>query len=222
MGNLKDMTGHRFGMWTVIEFARVTPTKNYMWLCQCDCGIIKEVNGHTLRAGKSTNCGCQRIFARHDYNKTHGGKKDRLYHVLNGMKHRCYNKNDPAYDHYGGRGIKVCDDWRNDYAAFRDWAMQNGYQPDAKKYECTIDRIDNNGDYSPENCRWVNQKAQCRNTRANHFIEYNGEKRTIVEWAEIYNIRKDTLRRRIFVYGWDVERALHEPVRPRTRHQTDT
>ncbi len=202
-------------MWTVIEFNGVTRSGSYKWLCKCDCGNIRSVSRYTLTSGSSTNCGCQRKHMPHDYNKKHGGKNDRLYNVWNGIKQRCLSPSDRAFPEYGGRGISICPEWADDYLSFKNWALSNGYDSSAKKYKCTIDRIDNNKGYSPDNCRWVSQKTQCNNRRSNRFISYNGEKHTISEWADIIGIRKDTLRRRIDVYHWPAERALTEPNRRR-------
>lgn len=212
MGKYKDITGQKFGRWTVIEYAGKSKYGAYMWKCQCECGTVRNVVGGTLRMGISKSCGCINKEIPHDHYKTHGGKNDRLYGVWRGIKTRCYNSNDKAYKWYGGRGIKMCDEWKNNYQSFKDWAIETGYNPDAKKYECTIDRIDDDGDYSPDNCRWVNQIVQSNNRLSNHTIEYNGEVHTITQWSKITGIRKDTLRRRIVVYGWSIERALTEPV----------
>lgn len=104
----------------------------------------------------------------------------------------------------------MSDEWRNDYDAFRKWSLENGYDPLKCKYQCTIERVDNDVGYFPENCKWVSQKVQCNNRSNNHYIEYDGQRHTISQWAEITGIRKDTLRRRIVNYGWSVERALTE------------
>lgn len=104
------------------------------------------------------------------------------------MKSRCYNKNNKKYKDYGGRGIKVCDKWKNNFIIFYNWSIENGYNNTAKRGECTIDRINNNGNYCPENCRWVNNKTQARNTRNNHNITINGKTKTLSEWVEVYPI----------------------------------
>lgn len=212
MGYMKDISGQKFGMWTAIKPAGKNKYGAYMWLCRCDCGNYKTVVGHTLRRGTSTNCGCVReAFFNSGKNKPnlkHGGKKDRLYGVWIGIKDRCYNPNSKYYRRYGARGITVCDEWMNDYASFREWALKNGYDDSAKKGACTLDRIDNDKGYHPSNCRWVSMKAQSNNRSSNHILEYNGERHTITEWSDITGIRKDTIRRRVEVLGWDVERAL--------------
>lgn len=134
------------------------------------------------------------------------------------MKQRCGDPNNKAYHNYGGRGIKVCDEWRVSYEAFRDWSLANGYDAKAPKGKCTIDRIDNDGDYCPENCRWVSAKEQSRNTRHNRFVEYNGQRKTLAEWAEETGIDDLTIHYRL-KSGWSVEEAL--TIKPITgRNQT--
>jgi len=121
------------------------------------------------------------------------------------MRRRCNNRRDQDYPYYGGRGIKVYKEWDN-YAAFHDWAMKNGYAD-----HLTLDRINNNGDYCPENCRWATRKEQARNTRQNHFITFNGKTMTIAEWAEYVGVSSTVLRTRLY-RGWPIERALTRPV----------
>ena len=138
---------------------------------------------------------------------THGGSKTRLFRIWQYMRKRCYNKNDSNYERYGGRGITVCEEWNKDFAAFRDWAMANGYREDL-----SLDRIDNNGPYCPENCRWATAKQQGNNRRSTHLITYNGETHSIKEWAEITGIAKSTIGNRLKA-GATPEDALTRPVR---------
>lgn len=134
--------------------------------------------------------------------------RERLLGIFCGMKTRCYNKNRKDYSRYGGRGITVCNEWmgKNGFKLFFDWAISHGYND-----SLTLDRIDGNGSYSPGNCRWATPSEQCRNRSNNHLIEYNGEVKTLKEWADIAGIRKDTFRRRLVVYGWTVEDAINTP-----------
>ena len=218
------MTGKRFGMWTVLRVDGKNKYGAYKWLCKCDCGTVRSVVGHTLRRGLSTSCGCAGIEKRCEAAKKavtkHGGRNDRLYQVWNGIKDRCYNPKSKYFQLYGGRGIFVCDEWRGNYQAFKNWAYKNGYDSNAKKGQCTLDRVNNDSGYSPENCRWANMVVQCNNRSSNHVIEYNGVKHTITEWSRITGIRKDTLRRRLVNYGWSTERALTESVHNTGHHQT--
>ena len=140
--------------------------------------------------------------------ENHGFSKTRLYRCWQSMKARCYQKNNWKYDSYNGRGITVCDDWRNDFLAFREWALKNGYQD-----TLTLDRIDNDGNYEPSNCRWATALEQNNNSRRCRRIEWNEETHNLVEWAEITGLTYGALVNRLF-RGWDIERALSTPLPP--------
>ena len=139
--------------------------------------------------------------------KTHGLRRTRLYGIWNGILQRCFNPNRQKYKNYGGRGITVCDEWRNSFKAFYDWAMANGYRDDL-----TIDRIDVNGNYEPSNCRWVDAKLQAYNKTTSKYITYKGETKTLAEWAKEKNIKTPTLHLRLYKSKWSVEKALETPV----------
>lgn len=178
-----------------------------MFLCRCLlCGNERIVDGRSIRSGASKCCGCY-----HPKIKEITRHEERLYGVWCGMRRRCLSPSNPEYPLYGGRGIKICEEW-SDYEAFKKWAYEKGYDDSAKKYECTIDRLDTNGNYSPDNCEWHNQKEQNNNRRNNVLLTFGNETYTMQQWSEIMGIRKDTLRRRLFVYGWPIERALTEPT----------
>ena len=136
-------------------------------------------------------------------------RNERLYNVWYGMKQRCSNPNQVAYKYYGGKGVKVCEEWL-DFKTFYTWAMENGYKKDAKQGECTLDRIDVNGDYEPSNCRWICMKEQCNNKSDNHWITIDGERKTLQEWAEQYGKQGKRVSTRIS-RGWDEEKAVKAP-----------
>lgn len=197
---LKDLAGERFGRLLVLSRAE-SKGRRVMWLCQCDCGKRTTVQANHLRDGSTSSCG-----------ECADARSSRLYtSVWNKIFQRCYNQNNPDYRNYGGRGIKVCDEWHS-YIIFREWAIANGYDDSAPYGVCTLDRIDVNGDYSPDNCRFVGLKEQCRNKQYNHFVSYKGETKTIAEWAEITGISANALYNR-FNRGWSAERAFSQPVR---------
>jgi len=149
--NKNDLTGQRFGRLVVLrDSGKRSPSNNIYWLCQCDCGKTKATLGQRLRSGKTSSCGCYLRECRIKHGDTKRGKIERIYTIWTNMKGRCYRVNKPDYKYYGGRGITVCEEWRNDYAVFRFWAMLNGYQDNL-----TIDRIDSAGNYEPHNCQWI-------------------------------------------------------------------
>lgn len=169
MGRLVDLTGQRFGRLVVLERCEtVKHGEHVKWLCRCDCGRTVKVASNSLRFDNTQSCGCLRIehAMKHvDEYRKHGLSAERLYAVWKSIVNRCANPNNKRYKDYGGRGIKVCDEWLHDYESFRDWAYATGYDPTAKRNICTIDRIDNDGNYEPSNCRWVDMKVQCANKR---------------------------------------------------------
>lgn len=198
---LIDLTGQRFGKLTVIERTQST-NKNAKWICECECGKIVSVFGADLRSGKTKSCGClfSEQLARRNYK--HGLSKCKLVDVWRGMKNRCCNPNNEAYDNYGGRGITICDEWINDFESFYNWSISNGYSDNL-----SIDRIDNDKGYSPDNCRWATRKEQANNKRTNRRIYYKGVTLTAREWENATGINSHTIIKRLEM-GWDVEKAL--------------
>lgn len=167
MSALKDLTGQRFGRLVVVERAGSDTKGNAMWKCQCDCGEVRVVNSRNLLSGNSKSCGCLKTDQVVLRNIIHGKRKSRLYPIWKAMNERCRNPNVHNYHRYGGRGITVCEEWKTDFQAFYSWAMANGYDENAPVGKCTIDRIDNDKGYSPDNCRWVDTKTQNNNKSNN-------------------------------------------------------
>lgn len=201
--NLKDLTGKKFGRLTVLKRGENDKKGRVMWLCQCECGRIKAINAYSLSKGRSKSCGCLMKEEASKANKTHGLSKTRIYNIWFGIKSRCYKENSIEYNLYGGRGIKMCDEWKNSFENFCKWAYENGYSE-----ELTIDRINVNGNYEPSNCRWATAFEQGANKRNNVVIEKDGESHILAEWSRITGIDRRKISARIFKYGWSVERAL--------------
>lgn len=189
---MKDLTGKRFGRLLVIKRVGTNPkNRQYIWLCKCDCGNYKEALTSYLTTGDTSSCGCYRkecelknLSEFWGKIKTHGLSKTRIYAIWADMKDRCYNSKNRAYKHYGNRGIIVFEDWKNDFMAFYNWSMSNGYTD-----KLTIDRIDVNGNYEPNNCRWVTQKEQANNKRNSREITLFGETKTVYEFEKIYKVK---------------------------------
>lgn len=189
--------GDKFGKLTIIEQGGSDKFSNKIWKCACECGSIVEVTAHNLRKGRTTSCGCiKRVSDEHK----------KLYQVWKGMRARCYSPYHPSYQWYGERGIKVCEEWKNNFVSFKQWALANGFQ-----MNLTIERIDFNGNYEPSNCKWIERSEQSSNTRRTIKIEYNGQTHHLKQWAKILGINYETLRSRIRDLGWSVERAFTTP-----------
>lgn len=219
----KDLTGKRVGKLTALRPGINPRTGKSAWLCKCDCGNEVYVSMENFREGGQISCGCARFdIGRYniEHKTTHGASSKtgshsedhRLYSVWLGIRERCNKPSSSSYKYYGGRGIKICDEWNNSFEAFRDWAYSTGYDRVAPTHACTIDRIDVNGDYCPENCRWATAKQQSNNKRNNKFFTIGSETHTMAEWCEIRNVSKRLVKDRVS-RGWDIERALSEPPR---------
>lgn len=197
---IKDLTGKKFGMLTVIGLQDTDSRKTY-WVCQCDCGNIKVVRSDSLQSGAIRSCGCmKKAQEKINLTKHHSHKMSgtRIYHIWRGMKDRCYNVHSPNYYRWGGRGITICDEWKDNFSVFYSWAMENGYSENL-----TIDRIDNNGNYEPSNCRWATIEEQSRNRKSNVVIQIGNSKRTLKEWCEIFELEYGTILERYHNNGFE-------------------
>ena len=189
------LVGKKFNRWQVLWKVKINRPGSF-WICRCECGEFRICSGHSLKSGVSKSCGCLQREKVKDSKTTHGESKIKIYSVWTTMKRRCRSSEDPHCKRYGLRGITVCDEWKNDFMAFYNWAMANGYREGLQ-----IDRINNDGNYEPNNCRWVTAKEQANNRSTNKFLEYRGERHTISQWSRITGIARSTLVWRISKYG---------------------
>ena len=208
MAQYEDLTGKRFGR-LVCKTHFIRDHMSW-WVCICDCGKEHITRANALKMGMCKSCGCMisELAKTGNNRRTHGLTHHPLYRVYHAMKDRCYRKNDPEYHNYGARGIKICEEWQ-DVEKFYRWAIKNGY-----KSGLSIDRIDVNGDYSPDNCRWATNVMQANNKRNNRLLTLNSETHTIREWADLLHIQYNSLRSRI-QRGWTDEDALTKAKKQR-------
>jgi hypothetical protein len=201
MRDILDITGKYFGRLIPLFPFKVGNNNVELWLCECLCGNFKVISGYSLKIGRVLSCGC---FKKEKY--YHPAKDTRLYRIWKNMRTRCNYAFGDHYHRYGGRGIKVCSIW-NSFNSFYVWALANGYSD-----ELTLDRIDNDGDYCPENCRWVSRQRQSNNMSTNRILSLDGESKTTADWGRITGIPASTIYQRIFVLNWSIEEALNTSV----------
>lgn len=227
MSKFVDLTGQKFGRLTVLKILGKGQDGRYKYLCKCDCNKEVEVKGVYLTTGQVRSCGClvhdtsrENALKRNKGNKfgeKHGKSHTRLYKIWKGMKRRCYSKTCETYKNYGGKGIEVCKEWKDNFENFYSWAMDNGYNDQVKRGECTIERKDYNGNYEPNNCEWKTIQEQQSNKRTNHLVTYKGKTQTLTNWAKELGMDRCTLRDRLNISKWSIEKAFTTPVRKRNK-----
>lgn len=183
---LDSLIGQKFNMLTIISHKKKGKYNCNYFVCLCDCGKISEIRAGHILNDNQFSCGCIRT----KYEDSKVGTV--LYNTWNKMMHRCYNQKNQKYPIYGARGIKICDEWKNNYDSFYQWSINNGF-----KLGLSIDRINNNGNYEPSNCRWTTKKQQMNNTSRNRYLTFNNETHTLAEWSEILNIKYGTICSRL-------------------------
>lgn len=207
-----EMVGKKFGSWTVIEDLP-KENKQRMELCECDCGIIRKVRFTNLIMGESLSCGCKEKHYKIKYPKDIPNR-ERLLNIYRGMKSRCYNPQNDSYKYYGQRGISICKEWLDEKEGFENfskWANSNNYSP-----IMSIDRINVNGNYEPDNCRWVELSEQSRNRRNCTYLTYEGKTLTLNEWAREIGCSRNTIQYRL-THGWNIEDILTKTISPRKK-----
>jgi hypothetical protein len=205
MGAFINETGNIYGRLTVISKDVAASSGCIKWKCSCSCGNIVSVRGDSLRSGNTLSCKCLNNERALDLFTKHGMNKTPTYISFYNMLHRCYRSSHKNFNNYGGRGIKVCDRWKD---SFDNFFSDMGEKPTGM----TLDRIDNDKNYDPNNCRWATQKVQNRNTSRNTNLVFNGETKCITDWAKLLGISEYTLRARINRLKWSATKALSTPV----------
>lgn len=213
---IKNLTGKEFGRLKVIGYAGLNKEFKSTWWCQCNCEdkTIKLIVGSELTTGKTKSCGCLR--KDNNSSKIDGLRNvnNRIYRIYRGMKDRCYNENGKDYHHYGGRGIIICDEWLNDFSEFYKWAAHTGY-----KDNLTIDRINVDKNYCPENCRWTTTAIQNKNKTTSIKVIYNNQEWILKDLVDMLGLTDnyDTIKQRIVIHNWDVEKAIHKPIKTKNQ-----
>lgn len=208
MSRLIDEMGNIYGRLTVIGRAENNRQGKAMWICACQCGEQAIIYGSSLRSGATHSCGCLNAEISRVVNTRHGLAGTPEYTTWKSMKGRCLNPRDHSFSNYGGRGIMICERWLSD---FKNFIFDMGPRPSPKH---SLDRIDNNGDYEPTNCRWATAKEQSGNMRKSVLVTYEGRTQCVAAWANEFDMKRSTLRGRV-LRGWPIEKAFSQAVRPR-------
>lgn len=212
--NKEEWIGKKYNFLTVLEAVQrkqTSGTNSWYWRCLCDCGKETVSLPRSVISGETKSCGCYKDKMIGDRRRVHGENKTPLHRTWVSMRMRC---RDTKEKNYGGRGISVCSEWET-YTVFRDWALSHGY-----KEGLSIERIDVNGNYCPENCTWITMKEQAANRRNNVYYEINGEVHTLTEWCRLYNVPYDAIHGRVRNLGWDIMEALTTPVGSGQHHHS--
>lgn len=207
LSKYNSLIGKKFNSLTILAIDSHNDSGHYSLLCKCDCGNTKCIRSDRVVNGVTKTCGCRNVGYNNYSEKRLSRKYSKLYSCWNTMRHRCYNPKNHKYKSYGGRGITVCQEWKNSFEPFLKWAMANGYSNGV-----TIDRINVNGNYEPTNCRWVTSLEQARNKTTNKFIFYKGETKCLSQWCEELNLPSATIWARLRI-GWSTEKAFETPIR---------
>lgn len=193
---MTDIINKTYSKLTVLKYVGLNTKNRPLYLCKCDCGTEKIILAASLKSGNTKSCGCvakTKTILRNKKLATHNlSQNNRLYRIWKGFRSRCRDINNKYYKNYGGRGILVCKEWNEKFITFYNWSMNNGY-----KNDLSLDRIDNNGNYSPENCRWTTMIIQRNNTRINRYLIFNNKTYTLAEWSRVLKIHPATLKDRI-------------------------
>jgi hypothetical protein len=211
---LVNLTGKTIDRLKVIKFSHNDENDNRMWECLCSCGNIRFYTTGSLNGGSVKSCGCKSYEYKHGkIPRKHGMTNTRFYKIWKGAKYRCINPKNCLYKYYGGRGIKICDRWLKFDNFLND--MYQSYEEHIRicdENNTTIDRIDTNGDYCLENCKWSTWKEQGNNRKTNAFIKFNNINMTVTQWSDKLHINKSTILGRLHKYGWSVEKTLTTPA----------
>ena len=210
MSKFIDITGQRFNHLVVIKRVPNDAHGIAKWECRCDCGKTTIVRGKNLKTGAVKSCGCLRHNAT---NKTHNMTHTRIYQTWASMKSRCYNPKNRSYKDYGGRGIKVCGEWINNFECFYDWAVKSGYSD-----SLTIERINVDGDYCPDNCKWLPKSEQANNRKSCIVISYQGKTQNLSQWCKELGLDYKRVNNRIVKLGMTFEEAITKPVQTNKRN----
>ena len=212
MPRVANCIGKKLGMLTVVERTSNSKHGASRWICRCECGNEIVLTYEQVKRGSKKDCGC---IKRPHHNATHGASRSPLYNHWKMMLYRCENPKNRAYKYYGERGIQVCEEW-HDFNAFKKWLDESGYVEGL-----TVDRIDNNKGYCPENCRLTDSKTQANNRRSNVEITYNGQTHNLTEWSEILGFDYKQVHNRMHKLGWDFEKALLTPTDKKKRNKVE-